>query len=106
MTIPIKIKDPDAVLDYLFDFAALTNGQENATEDYLESGEVITSIDSVTSSSAALTVDSSDLINSGTSVRVWLSGGVAGVSYTVTCRITTSLDRTDDRSMIIRVRDQ
>lgn len=106
MAIPIKIKDPDAVLDYLFDFAALTNGQEDATDDYLESGEVITSIDSVTSSSADLTVDSSDLINSGTSVRVWLSGGVAGVSYTVTCRITTSLDRTDDRSMIIRVRDQ
>lgn len=103
MAIPVKLKDPDSTLDYLFDFAALTNGQDNATEDYLESGEIITSIDSVTSSSADLTVDSSDLINSGTSVRVWLSGGTAEISYTVTCRITTSLGRTDDKSMRIRV---
>ena len=92
-------KDPDAVLDYLFDFKALTNG--NGTENYLESGETISSFTII--ADTGITVDSSAKVNTDTSVRVWLSGGTLGEAYNVTCRIVTSGGRTVDRTMTIVV---
>lgn len=93
-------KDPDAVLDYKFDFAALRNGR--GTEDYLASGETILSV-TVTSSSGDLVVDSYALADSDSSVICWLSGGIVNTSYLVTARITTSESRTDDRTIQIQV---
>lgn len=90
-------KDPDEVLDYLFDFAALTNG--NGDEDYLQSGETISS--HTVEAATGITKDSSAAANANTSVKVWLSGGTEGNSYDVTCRIVTSLGRTVDRTMTI-----
>lgn len=94
-------KDPNAVLDYLVDFAAKTNG--NGSEDYLQLGETITAHTITSSDPIALVVDSSSVINTNTSVLVWLSGGVVGTTYTVTTRITTSLGRVDDRSFQVQV---
>ena len=99
MTFPIKDKDPSAVLDYLFDFAALTNG--NGSNDYLGVGETILTKTIV--ADAGITVDSSAIVNTSTGVQVWLSGGTDGATYNVTCRITTSGSRTDDRTLKIRV---
>lgn len=84
-------KDPEAVLDYSWDW-----------QHWLEAGETITAA-SVTVP-AGLTKDSES--NNTTSVTVWLSGGTAGESYAVTCEIETTEGRTDQRSITILVRDR
>lgn len=86
-------KDPDAVLDYSWDWS-----------NWLEAGETIVTA-SVTAETG-ITKDSET--NDTTSVTAWLSGGTAGESYTVTCRITTNSvpARTDERSIILRVRER
>jgi len=96
------VKDPDAVLDYLVDFAALTNGNDD--EDYLEAGETISSHTAV--AETGLTVDSSATANTNTGVRVWLSGGTINTTYDVTVQIVTSSSRTDDRTFRVRVKEQ
>jgi hypothetical protein len=89
----IFFKDPDAVLDYAFDWS-----------DWLDSGagEAISShtIDADT----GITVDS-DSESSGV-VTVWLSGGTAGTTYAVRCEIVTDDSRTDERTMIIKVMER
>ena len=96
------IKDPDAVLDYKFDWAAETNG--SGTSDWLQAGETIAShtIDEDT----GITVDSSAQTDANTSVTVWLSGGTAGTDYAVRCEVVTSASRTDERTMMICVRER
>lgn len=96
------VKDPDAVLDYKFDWKALTNG--NGSSDWLQSTETISShtIDVDT----GITVASSALTDSNTSVTAWLSGGTAGTDYAVRCEVVTSAARTDERTMMIAVRQR
>lgn len=96
------IKDPDAVLDYKFDWKALTNG--TGTSDWLQAAETISG-HTITAASG-LTVDSSALTDTDTSVTVWLSGGTAGVDYSVACEIVTTAARTDERTMMISVRQR
>lgn len=95
-------KDPDAVLDYKFDWAAETNG--SGTSDWLQAGETISAhtIDEDT----GISVDSSALTDANTSVTVWLSGGTAGTKYAVRCEIETSASRTDERTMMIAVQER
>ena len=93
-------KDPDAVLDYLVDFASKTNN--NGKEDYLEIGEVILTITSFTSS-PDITVVSATKVNADTSVLLWISGGTLNQLYTITVRVVTSLGRTDDRSFQLQI---
>lgn len=88
-------KDPDATLDYVFDWS-----------DWLEDGESI--------STAAVDVDSGITENTGdrqttsSAVKVWLTGGSVGERYTVSCEITTdnSPARIDERSMTIQVKQR
>lgn len=82
------LKDPDAVLDYMFDWS-----------DWLASGETIT--DHTITGETGITVDSST--ESAGKVTVWLSGGTAGENYKVACKITTSAGRTDERTIWIKV---
>lgn len=98
------IKDPSAVLDYVFDWAPLTNGRAGATSDWLASGETISS--KTVTAESGITVDSSSITDSSTSVTVWLSSGTAGSNYLVTCRIVTSGGRTDERSIRLLVRQR
>lgn len=81
-------KDPDAILDYSWDWV-----------DWLESGETIST--SLVVVSAGINLDSSSA--STTKATAWISGGTAGVPYLVTNRITTNLGRQDDRTITIRV---
>ena len=99
---PQFVKDPDAVLDYKFDWAASTNG--TGDDDWLAAGETISShtIDEDT----GITVDSSAQTDTNTSVTVWLSGGTAGTTYSVRCEIVTSASRTDERTMKILVEER
>lgn len=82
-------KDPDAVLDYVWDWTAwLTTDETIETVTWL----VPTGITQGTTS------------NTDNTATIWLSGGTLDESYPITCRITTNQDRTDDRTRTIRVR--
>lgn len=87
------VKDPSAVLDYKFDWS-----------DWLASGETI--ISKTITAEDGITVDSSSIEDDATSVVVWLSGGTATENYEVTCQITTSAGRTDERTAKWYVRER
>ncbi len=96
------VKDPDAVLDYKWDWKAKTNG--SGTSDWLDTTETITAY--TVTADTGITVDSSSITDSNTSVTVWLSGGTAGARYHVSCRITTSAGRTDERTITVRCEER
>lgn len=87
----IFVKDGEAELDFVFDWS-----------EWLEDGEVISTYvltvsDGITKESDSKTTDA---------VTVWLSGGTVGELYSISCKITTSLGRIDERTMKIRVKDR
>jgi hypothetical protein len=101
---PKFVKDPEAVLDYAFDWKPYTNGREGAISDWLEDGETIQS--HVITVSKGLTVEASAEANG--IVTVWISGGTSGVEYTVSCHIVTDstpINREDDRTIIIQCQE-
>ena len=75
-------KDPQAVLDYTINWTA-----------WLDS-DTISAV--AWSADSGITVDSSSFTD--TSATVWLSEGVLGSEYVVTCHVTTAGGREDDRS--------
>jgi hypothetical protein len=83
-------KDPNAVLDYTIDWTRWLAGDQIAASEWLVPTGITKVADSKTASSAT----------------VWLSGGTAGQSYTVTNRITTTGGRTEDRSFIVKVEER
>ena len=83
-------KDPNAVLDYAFDWTA-----------WLAAGETITT---ATITATGVTVDSQS--EASGVVTVWLSGGVVGVFGSVTCEIATTGGRTDDRTIRLTIQDR
>jgi hypothetical protein len=85
------VKDPQAVLDYGWDWSS-----------WLADGETITS-HTVTVPSG-LTLDSDN--ESGGTVTAWLSGGTDNTEYRVVCQIVTSQGRTDERTLRILVQDR
>ena len=84
------VKDPDAILDYGFDWSEWLG------------------TDTITASSWAVPAGLTEVAdgNSTTTTVVWLSGGTAGASYTCTNTITTSEGRTDERSLVVMVRER
>ena len=91
LTLQNPLKDPSAVLDYVFDWT-----------EWLATGETIT--DHTITADTGITVDSST--EDTGKVTVWLSGGTAGQNYKVACKITTSAGRTDERTIWIKVTDR
>lgn len=83
--------DPDAVLDYTFDWSA-----------YLQEGETIASHD-VSVASGTITIDSTAADDS--TVTVWVSGA-EGRDVSLTCRVTTNQGRTDDRTLTLVVKER
>ena len=85
------IKDGDAVLDWQFDWTSWLAEDETIVEHQIivTSGEV--------------TVDSSS--EEDGVVTAWLSQAEPR-TVRVTCRITTSQGRTDDRTITLRVQDR
>jgi TRAP-type uncharacterized transport system substrate-binding protein len=87
-------KDPSAKLDYAVDWSS-----------WLEAGETIS--DSEWTVEEGLTEEVSPAPSEADGITtIWLSGGTAGVYYTVTNTITTSVGRIDERSIIIRCVDR
>jgi len=83
-------KDPNAVLDYVVDWGTWLAGD--------------TIVTSIWTAETGITVVSDT--KTATTATVWLSGGTAGSDYNVVNRITTTMGRTDDRTLRIRVREQ
>ncbi len=85
-------KDPNAVLDYTFDWAP-----------YLTPiGDTIASVTWVLSTGLTKVSQS----NTSTSATAFVSGGVAGEKATLTCRIVTNGGRTDDRSVTLKIEER
>lgn len=82
--------DPDAQLDYAFDWSA-----------WLAEGETITAHELVATD--GITIDS-DAEASGV-VTVWVSGAIVP-RQKITCRITTNQGRQDDRTITLNVRER
>ena len=82
-------KDPNATLDYTFDWTA-----------YL-----MPLADTIASVSWVLPVGLTNVSQSNTSMTatVFVSGGTLGESLQLTCRITTAGGRTDDRSITLKI---
>jgi len=86
------VKDPDAVLDYTFNWAPwLANDTIASSTWTVESGITI-----VPASESFI----------DTETTLFLSGGSVNMKYEVTNKITTAASRTDERTMLIRVRDR
>lgn len=84
-------KDPDATLDYGFDW---TN--------WMQTSETISTVAwTVATGLTKGSEDTGDYI-----AKVWLSGGTAGQRYTVACKITTNQSRIDERTMTIIVEER
>lgn len=84
------IKDPDAHLDYGWDWSA-----------WLDSGDTIATAEVVGDTAGGITVE--DITHTDTTVTAWVSGGTVGRSYTLACRITTTDGRTDDRTLQLNI---
>lgn len=84
------LKDPDAVLDYRWDWA-----------DWLGT-------DTITAATITVTADGPDAsppVIDGGAVTTWLTGGSIG-AHQATCRITTAAGRIDERTVRIDIRER
>lgn len=82
-------KDPNAILDYPFDWSLWLNFV----------GDTIASVIWVLD--ASLTKVSSSF--TGLTATIFVSGGVVGTTVMLTCRITTAGGRTEDRSILLKI---
>lgn len=82
-------KDPNATLDYTFDWTAYLTPLA----------------DTIASVIWVLPVGLTNVSQSNTSMTatVFVSGGTLGESLQLTCRITTAGGRTDDRSITLKI---
>jgi hypothetical protein len=86
-------KDPQADLDYRFEWELWLDGDTISTSDWaVQSGSGFTMHD-----------DSID----GTDTIIWLEGGnVADVRWRVTNTITTAAGRVEERSLMVQVKER
>lgn len=91
----MPVKDPDAKLPFAVDWSAwLTNeGDTAATVTWIAADGIVQE----TSPAPAL----ADGV-----ATAWFSGGTDGQDYKVTCRLTTTGGRIDDRTVTIKVRQR
>lgn len=82
-------KDPDATLDYSFDWTAYLAAE----------GDLISSVAWVLSD-GLLQVSS---LTSTTKPLIFVSGGVLDNTESITCRITTTGGRIDDRTIFLTI---
>lgn len=90
------IKDPDAVLDYGWDWTLWLAGPDGTDTDTISNQTV--------SCDAGLNINGTYIV--GGKIVVWLSGGTVGATYNITCEIVTAKGRTDDRSFSVVVQEK
>jgi hypothetical protein len=86
-------KDPDAALDYGWDWSSWLAAISDTIATY-----------DVTTNAPALAIDSTSIV--GGVVTAVLSGGLVGTTPSVTCEITTAGGRTDQRTIRLRIRQR
>jgi len=89
------LKDPDATLPFTVDWSAWLAAEQDTAD---------TATWTVPDGLTQETEPAPNLANG--KATVWLSGGTAGRGYTVTCRLTTTGGRTDERNIGISVRNR
>lgn len=90
-------KDPDAVLDYSVDWIEWLVDGDTIIDDSWVVPEIPIDGDGITLESHN---------HDTTSATAWISGGVVGEEYDVTCRIVTVNGRTDDRTFTLVVEER
>lgn len=93
MSSNVFIKDPNATLDYGFDWSQ-----------WLDIGETISDYVIVTSPCGIVNLYSTSTISG--SVVAWLTSGCAGTRYSIACKMTTSASRVDERTIKIDVKER
>jgi len=88
------VKDPQATLDYLVDWAAYLGTDTIATSTF--------TVDAGITVGTGLQAPS----NTPTSATVWLSGGSVGQTYKVVNKIVTAAGRTDERTFMLSVQNR
>lgn len=90
----VILKDPDAILDYPFDWTLWLAqvGDTISTATYILSG--------------GLTLVSQNLDGANKIATPIVSGGVAGATESITCRIVTAAARKDDRTIYLKIKDR
>lgn len=96
-------KDPDATLTYGMAWADWLDGDTLSTAVWT----VPAGITKGTASINAAPIDVDGVSQAANTVAlVSLSGGTAGIDYTVTCRVTTAAGDIDDRSIVVACRER
>jgi hypothetical protein len=95
MTSPLAriTKDPQATLDYVVDWSKWLETSSN---------DVVSSVVWIVPNGLVKTTSAF----TDTTATVWLSGGVLGRVYTITCRVTTLAGRTQDYSFQLICQDR
>jgi hypothetical protein len=93
MSSNVFIKDPNATLDYGFDWSQ-----------WLDNGETISDYVIDTSPCGIVNLYSTSTITG--SVVAWLTSGCVGTRYSIACKMTTSASRVDERTIKIDVKER
>ncbi len=94
----VKTKDPDALLDYLWDWSTYL-GDDTITDAVFyvnDNPETTVDPDYVAIEDSSFT---------DTTATVWLSGGVVNIKSVITCHIVTAGGREDDRSLYLTIKE-
>ncbi|QDV34910.1 phage fiber-tail adaptor protein [Tautonia plasticadhaerens] len=86
----IKIKDPQALKDYVIEW-----------EDWLDGDTIATS---TWTAPAGITVENES--STQTTATIWLSGGTLGAEYALVNHIITAAGREQDQTLTIRIRSR
>lgn len=92
-----KLKDPDAILDYIFDWEDWLQGDTISSSTFTISPSVVGELEQPVSPVASFT---------DKTAKVWLKGGLIGKKYTVTNRIQTAAGRKEDWSITVYVQQK
>lgn len=85
------IQDPDAVLDYPFDWSVYLGGDTIATSQFIADSGIMVESDAI--------LDPSNTV-------VWLSGGTKGKRYAITNHVLTTGGREDDWTIYVLVKER
>jgi hypothetical protein len=100
---PTILKDPDAVLDYLWDWTEWLAGVVDIQNSPELVPDVITSYE-VFAYGSPVDITVGVLAQLGGRIVAYLSGGTLGHTHPVTCRIHTAGGRTEDRTIYLKIR--
>jgi hypothetical protein len=84
------IKDPNAVLDYVVNWATFLGVDTIASDSWIVPSGITSVLET----------------NTTTTSTIWLSGGTLNSKYRLTNRVVTAGGRTDDRSIYVLVKDK